>query len=178
MLLTGCQEYYPKPRGYYRIDLPAKTYQLTASDILVDFEYPQYSRIETVTSDQKKDDIWFNIVFDQFNARLHLSIMKVNNNFQDLSEDSRNFVYKHTVKADAINETVFHDDLRRLHGIIYELEGNTASSIQFIATDSTSHFLRGALYFNNHPNADSIAPVLSFIKEDIYHIIETLNWKK
>ena len=177
-LLSACQKYYPKPRGYYRIGLPEKTYQKVEPNFLVDFEYPKYCQIKSIASQQIKGDIWFDMVFSQFNARLHLSYMKVNNNFQDLSEDSRNFVYKHTVKADAINETVFHDSLRQLHGIIYELEGNTASSIQFIATDSTSQFLRGALYFNNHPNVDSMAPVLNFIKKDIYHLIETLNWKE
>lgn len=178
IIFIGCQEYYPKPRGYYRIDLPEKSYQKTDDNLPVNFEYPTYSKLNTITTKESTNDLWYDVVFGKLNARLHLSYIRVNNNYRKLSEDSRKFVYKHTVKADAINENVFHNSAKNLHGIIYELEGNTASSIQFIATDSTTQFLRGALYFNNRPNADSIAPVLNFIKEDIYHLIETLNWKQ
>ena len=44
-------------------------------------------------------------------------------------------------------------------------------------TDSTEHFLRGALYFNVEPNNDSLAPVLTFIEEDVRHLVNTFRWK-
>jgi hypothetical protein len=43
------------------------------------------------------------------------------------------------------------------------MQGNAASSTQFYVTDSTTHFLRGVLYFYSAPNADSLKPV-----NDIY----------
>jgi gliding motility-associated lipoprotein GldD len=61
--------------------------------------------------------------------------------------------------------------------LIYEIGGNAASSIQFFLTDSTKHFIRGALYFNVAPNTDSISPVVDFVKKDIYHMIKTFEWK-
>ena len=60
---------------------------------------------------------------------------------------------------------------------MYEIEGNAASAYQFHLTDSTNHFVRGSLYFNNIPNQDSIQPVLEFVKEDITHLFETFVWK-
>jgi gliding motility-associated lipoprotein GldD len=93
-----------------------------------------------------------------------------------MSEDSRALAYKHTVKAEAINETRV-EGKNKVYGVYYDIEGNTASAIQFVLTDSTKHFLRGALYFYNKPNIDSISPVVQFIQKDIEHLINTFQWK-
>jgi len=66
---------------------------------------------------------------------------------------------------------------REIFGLIYYIEGNTASSTQFFITDSTRHFLRGALYFNQHPDKDSLAPVIDYLREDIVTLMETLRFK-
>jgi gliding motility-associated lipoprotein GldD len=62
-------------------------------------------------------------------------------------------------------------------GIYFSLGGNTATANQFFVTDSTKHFLRGALYFNATPNADSLGIVNDFLKQDLMHLINTLKWK-
>jgi gliding motility-associated lipoprotein GldD len=65
-----------------------------------------------------------------------------------------------------------------VHGIIFEVEGTgTASAYQFFATDSTNHFLRGALYFMARPNSDSLKPVVAHLEKDIEHILTTLKWR-
>ena len=87
-------------------------------------------------------------------------------------------VKNHITKADAINEQPFINHENKVFGILYDLKGNTASAVQFYVTDSTRHFLRGSLYFSAEPNADSLAPVIDFFREDIIHLIETLKWKK
>jgi gliding motility-associated lipoprotein GldD len=81
-------------------------------------------------------------------------------------------------KADAINELVINNKDNRIFGILYDLKGNTATSVQFYVTDSINHFLRGSLYFESEPNADSLAPVIYFFRADIIHLIETLKWKQ
>jgi hypothetical protein len=43
-------------------------------------------------------------------------------------------------------------------------------------TDSIEHFLRGSLYFNETPNADSLLPVKQYIKEDFITLMESLKW--
>ena len=63
-----------------------------------------------------------------------------------------------------------------MYGILYQIKGNAASQVQFLLTDSVKHFLRGALYFNNRPNKDSIAPVANYITEDIVRLMETAEW--
>ena len=176
-LFAGCKkETTPKPRGYFRIDFPEKSYQTTQLNYPYQFEYPTYSTIVT-DADKIAEPYWINIVFKKNNAKLHLSYKPVKKNLQELTEDSRELAYKHSIKASAINEKLFINDEKRVYGTIYEIKGNAASPLQFYLTDSTSHFLRGSFYISEIPNYDSLRPVIQFIDEDIYHLIETLSWK-
>jgi len=86
-------------------------------------------------------------------------------------------VKNHIIKADAINEISFSKPENKVYGILYDLKGNTATAVQFFLTDSLKHFLRGSLYFSAEPNSDSLAPVIEFFRDDIVHMIETLNWE-
>jgi gliding motility-associated lipoprotein GldD len=179
LLITGlisCQDdYTPKPRGFFRIDLPEKSYQEYKGDCPFTFEHPVYSAIEK-DDGRNAQPCWLDIKFPRFNATLHLSYRPVNKDLNRLVEDSRSLVYKHTVKAEAINEAPVELP-QGVAGILYGIEGNTASSLQFHLTDSTRHFLRGSLYFYNVPQADSVAPVQAFLEQDIRHMIQTFRWK-
>mgnify|MGYP006168288757 FL=1 len=122
---------------------------------------------------------WYNLTYPQYNARLHISYYSMNSlsDLNNLVEDSRKLAFKHTVKATGINEGLIGDEQRDVYGIYYTIDGNTASSNQFFLTDSNKNFLRGALYFNEKPQADSILPVVNFIKTDMDKLIKTLKWK-
>jgi len=111
------------------------------------------------------------------NASLHLTYVDSRDNLAALTELTREMAYKHTIRAEAIEEKLWADDSLKVYGILYDLKGNTASAVQFFVTDSTSHYLRGSLYFMAQPNEDSLMPVIKFIREDIIHLIETLNWR-
>ncbi|OFX22651.1 MAG: gliding motility lipoprotein GldD [Bacteroidetes bacterium GWA2_31_9b] len=177
LIFTGCKKKYtPKPRAYFRIDLPEKKYQTYESDCPYTFQYPVYANI---INDQSKitEKCWVNMDFNKIGGRIHISYKDVNNNITQLLEDSRNLAYKHSIKADAIHEQVFIKPDKKVYGILYEIEGNAASPVQFFLTDSTNHYVRGALYFNTEPNKDSLAPVIRFIKEDIIYFIESFEWK-
>jgi len=56
------------------------------------------------------------------------------------------------------------------------LSGEVPSQFQFHITDSTQHFLRGALYFRTATKNDSLAPVIEYVKKDIVHLLNTLTW--
>lgn len=85
---------------------------------------------------------------------------------------------KHIPKADAIEDSLVYRPEAHVYGLLYDIEGSkAASSCQFFVTDSSSHFLRGALYFNTSPNNDSLSPVIGFIRKDILHLLETFRWK-
>lgn len=176
-VLSGCEEEYtPKPRAYFRIDLPEKEYRALKTDCPYSFEYPVYAKI-SFNPNAGADQCWLNVEYPSFKGRLHLSYKPVDNNLEEYLEDSRTLTYKHTVKASDIREQVIEKENSNVYGLLYDIRGNTASSLQFYLTDSTKHFLRGSLYFEVAPNKDSIAPVLEFIGEDIFRMIETFEWK-
>lgn len=177
LFILACQpSYTPKPRGFLRVDFPAKEYVLFDSVCPYTFEYPSYGKIVPDT-DYITEPCWINIDFPDFNGTIHISYKEVNQNLNDFIEDSRELTYKHTIKADAIKETVYTNPELEVHGILYDIKGNAASSIQFYLTDSNAHFLRGSLYFNVQPDKDSLAPVISFFREDIIHMVESFAWK-
>jgi len=179
-VIVSCQqEYTPKPRGYFRIDLPEKEYKETPAVLPYSFEMPESSLIVR-NKKSEKGIYWINIEYPQYKATIYLTYDDINkqNRVEKLIDDSRIFVYKHTIKADAIIEDVFVNDDKKVYGIKYEIKGNAASNIQFFLTDSTKHFLRGSLYFNVTPNKDSLAPVIKYIDADIVHLMETLEWRE
>ncbi len=173
-------DYIPKPRGYFRIALPERKYKTLDSIYPYCFEYPQYSVIRPDLN-QNSEPYWINIEFPAYKGALHLSYKPVLNDsllFQYF-EDSRTFANKHIAKADDIEPKIITNDQNQVYGLIYDITGSgVASTYQFCVTDSTTHFLRGALYFNILPNNDSLSPVIDFIKADIDHLIQTLHWKK
>ncbi len=177
--LTSCGEddYTPKPRGFFRIELPEKKYQSYQSDCPFTFEYPVYSSIEIDTK-ANAEPCWVNLNFTKFKGTLHISYKPVNGNVAQYLEDARELTNKHIVKADAINEILISYPAKNVYGLIYDIEGSDAASpLQFFVTDSSKHFLRGALYFTVRPNNDSLQPVIKFIKEDIDRFISSFEWK-
>lgn len=181
LLSHSCREVsVPKPRGHFRIDFPEKEYtSLKSNDIPTmpfDFEYPVYGLLN-FNSGEKIEPGWFNIEFPSYKAILYLTYKPVNNDFAGIMEQTyRMNVRNHVLKADAINEQSFNNADEKVYGVLYDLKGNTATAVQFYATDSTRHYLRGSLYFQAEPDADSLAPVINFFREDIIHLMETLKW--
>lgn len=177
LVFSSCEEEnpVPKPKGYFRIKLPEKSYIKFDRICAYNFETPVYSRIDTTPG--IKEPCWINIHYPLFDATLHLSYKPVNNNLPNYLEDARSLTYKHTAKANDIEEILIKNPEQKVYGLVYDVKGNAASSVQFFVTDSTQHFLRGALYFNNVPNYDSIQPVLEFLHKDVERFIQTLEWK-
>jgi gliding motility-associated lipoprotein GldD len=178
LLTISCRkDYTPKPRGYYRISFQEKAYKkLDSTALPYQFEIPVYGKI-VPDNERLAEPFWVNLKIPQHKAEVHLSYKKVDNNLMKLIEDSRTLAYKHSIKADAINERVFMNPAKKVYGTIYLIDGNSASPLQFYLTDSTKHFLRGALYIREVPNIDSIRPVIEFLTPDVIHLIETTEWK-
>lgn len=181
MLLSACngeKVSTPKPKGYFRINFPKKQYQVFNDGCAYRFSYPTYAKLSTDT-DKNAQPCWKNLEFPQFNGVLHLTYYDVFSakTYNEMTENARTLAMKHTIKADAIDQRVINFPHKKVYGIYYSIEGNTASSVQFFLTDSVNHYLRGALYFNERPQYDSIQPVVKFIKKDIDQLIETFQWK-
>lgn len=164
----------PKERGFYRITFPVKEYKNIKIDELYSCEIPVYSNIKR---EENKETEWHNVFFPKQNGQLHLTYFSLNDNLAEHIEDTHKFVYKHTIKADAIKSKDYRDIARKVYGTLYDIEGNTASSVQFFVTDSTKHFLRGSLYLNEKPNKDSLKVVIDFLRQDVIHLMKTIEWK-
>lgn len=163
----------PKPRAYFRIDFPEKAYKQYDDDCPFKFEIPVYSFLIK----NKEENCWMDIYFPKNRATVYMTYKELDDNLRQYLEDQREFVYKHIVKADAIEETEFINYDDKVYGMLYNIKGNTASSVQFYLTDSVNHFLRGSLYFDVKPNKNSLAPVINFIRGDIEHFMESFSWK-
>lgn len=180
--LSCNNDYTIKPRGYFKIDFPQKAYQkFDSPSYPYSFEYPVYGEIikDSLFFDEKAENpFWININFPRFNGKIYISYKEIGRNKLDsLVNDAFTMSYKqHTYKASAIEPTPFTTP-NNLNGIYFSLKGNTATANQFFITDSTRHFLRGALYFDAVPNEDSLRPVNNFLQKDLQHLINTLQWK-
>lgn len=178
ILTFSCQQdYIPKPHGYFRIDFQEKTYhQFDSIALPYSFDIPGYSKV-VPDHDRLAEQYWVNLKIPAHKAEVHISYKKVDKNLAKLMEDSRTLAYKHSIKADAINERIFVNPKKNVYGTIYLIDGNAASPLQFYLTDSTQNFLRGALYIKEVPNIDSLRPVIDFLTPDVIRLIETTEWK-
>jgi gliding motility-associated lipoprotein GldD len=182
--ISSCNSEYapPRPRGYFKIDFPEKQYRnFDQPGYPYTFEYPVYGNVikDSLFFDQHPENpYWINIDFPRFNGRIHLSYKEIGrNNFDSLVNDAFTMSYKqHTNVASAIQRQPFTTP-NGLGGVYFTLRGNAATANQFFVTDSTKHFLRGALYFAATPNADSLQPVNDFLKKDLWRLINTLRWR-
>lgn len=179
----GCQEVFvPKPRGYFKIDFPKKEYLVfDRPDYPYSFEYPTYAIVvkdSTFFGDPTENPWWINIDFPQFNGRIYVSYKTLSNSqqFTKVLQDAFKLTSKHSTKAYSIDDSLFRNN-QGVSGLFFKVGGEVATSNQFFLTDSTKHFLRGALYFDATPNEDSLSVVNRFLMEDMRHLIQTFRWK-
>jgi gliding motility-associated lipoprotein GldD len=173
----------PKPPGYFKIDTPA-AHQYKIFDepgFPYSFEYPVYGKIEQDTIFQKgatRHPYWININFPSMNGVINITYLEISKQkpLDSLLSDAWGLSFFHHEKAEGIDQYPF-DNGHHVTGLLYVVGGNTASRYQFFATDSIRHFLRGSLYFDVTPNADSLKPATDFLETDIKHLLFTLRWK-
>lgn len=172
-VISACQDdYAPKPEGYFRIALPEKTYDTLNHPCGYQFEMNEAAKFVP------RDSCWGDVVYPRHRATLQLTYKSVQDNkLSTLLDDGHRLAYEHTVKAAGIDEQLIYDEENRVFGVLYNIKGNAATNAQFFVTDSSRHFLRGALYFYAVPNADSLQPVNDFMRAEILRMINTLEWK-
>jgi gliding motility-associated lipoprotein GldD len=179
---SSCNSTYtPKPKGYFKIDFPPRAYRLfNQPGYPYAFEYPVYANIVKDTSffnEATENPWWINIDFPAFSGRIYVSYKEIGKNkFDKLVNDAFIMTNKHSTKAYSIDDSLMATP-NNVHGIFFKVGGNVATANQFFLTDTTKHFLRGALYFDATPNEDSLGIVNRFLLEDVRHIINTFRWK-
>lgn len=206
MLLVSCgsgDSYTPKPKGYMRIDLPEHNYWLVDTLPLSDTLLLEGDTIIAVSHDKpfhtfpivfeankcaevsEKDApagvTWIDITYPKWNGVIFLTYKRLRKP-TDLAvevDTSYQLLSKHFAFASGVSERQFVNEDERVFATTYQLKGqNVASTFQFWATDSVSHFLRGSLYIDCVPNNDSLAPVLGYLQQDVVRLVETLKWRQ
>lgn len=172
LTLASCgNDPIPKPKAFLNLEYGNASYQMLQLERPYSFEVP----LKATEKDEPRK--WLKIQYPQLRASLDITYRKIDDNLRELLVESEKLVFKHTVKAEQISSNAYTNEEKRVFGTLYEITGNAASQIQFHITDSTNHFVKGALYFSRKPNYDSILPAVDYIKKDILHMMETFEWK-
>lgn len=179
VLLLSCQtEYQPKPKGYNRLVLPEPSYQASPDSLPYSFEYSAHATLLKDTS-WVREKHWVEIYYPELKATVHITYKKLNHSTELLKEymnDAYTLTAKHQIKAYAIDESITKTPSGKT-AVIAEIEGEVPSQFQFTMTDSSANFLRGALYFNVKVQNDSLRPAIEYVKKDVMHLINSLDWK-
>jgi len=177
-LMSCSEDYLPKPKGYNKIDLPAHDYQLLTEKHPYVFEYSKDAVIKKDVS-LIAEPHWIDVYYPAFNAYIQLTYKKLDGKsklFDEHIDDSHKLTGKHNIKAYSIDEGQVKTP-KGYAATVFELSGEVPSQFQFYITDSTKHFLRGAIYFQTATKNDSLAPVIEYLKYDAMHLINTVDWK-
>ena len=170
--------YQPKPLGYNRLVLPEPVYRLSPDTLPYRFEYSKYAQFLNDTS-WVSDKHWVEVYYPELKANIHITYKRINS-FDQLKEyfnDAFVLTSKHQIKANAIDEIIIKTPSGKT-ATIAELDGEVPSQFQFTITDSTKHFLRGALYFFTKVNNDSLGPAIDYVKKDALHLVNSIEWIK
>lgn len=187
LLSCGGGDYTPKPTAYLRIDMPEHQYASTLdSSFLVPhsslpFVFEVNRLAELSEKEAPRGEVWLDIKYPQWDGVVFLTYKRLtsSDDLRGQTDTSLRLLEKHYQFASGVEEQHYEDPLRRVYGATYRLGGpRVASTYQFWLTDSSSNFMRGALYINHAPNNDSLAPVLEYLQADLDHLIETLRWSR
>lgn len=174
-MVSCADEVQPKPNAFLALDYPEPEYSTYSSDCPYKFGKNKYAVAKTPRGGQ---ECWINLEYEDLNGTIFITYQPVRNNLDSLLADAQKLPLQHTIKADAIEGSRYTNDINNTYGMFYQVSGNAASQAQFYLTDSLDHFLTGSVYFEAQPNFDSILPAAAYLKEDIRHLMETVEWKE
>ncbi len=172
LLIISCdKDTLPKPKAYLSLNYPKKSYHK------LKIERPYSFDVLDNTTEIAQPQNWLKIEYPKLKASVNITYRPIDNNLKQLFLEAEKLVFEHTIKANQISSKSFENKTHKTYGKLFEITGNTASQVQFHITDSTKHFVKGALFFRVKPNYDSIVPAIDYIKKDMIKIMETLEWK-
>jgi gliding motility-associated lipoprotein GldD len=175
--LFSCTEYTPKPRGFFRIDLPAASYtNLDLKELPYSFNISRLVTVELPPSGEPAE--WLNLSYETLQAKIYCSYRPVTRHtLPAVEKECRELVKRAVKNATSIVEQAYENPEIHLYGTLFRIEGETASPVQFMLTDSVHHFFRGALYYQCRMDADSLAPVNAYLRDDVVELMQSFQWK-
>ena len=162
----------PKPASQLRLDYPVAEYVFYSDNCPFTFEVNDEVEVK------EDKNCGFSIHYPKMKATIYLTYKHVLNNIDKLLRDAQKLTFEHVIKADAIQEQPFVNSQSNVYGMFYRVNGDAATNAQFYVTDSVKNFVTGSVYFYAKPNFDSIMPATSYVRDDMQHLMESLQWKK
>ncbi|MDR1603048.1 MAG: hemolysin family protein [Tannerella sp.] len=175
--LISCREYTPRPRGFFRIDLPVASYtSMDLKELPYSFHVSQLATVELPTAGEPAE--WLNLSYETLQAKIYCSYHSITPHTLPVVEKECRELVKRAIKnATSIVEQSYENPEIHIYGTLFRIEGETASPVQFMLTDSMHHFFRGALYYQCRMNVDSLAPVNAYLRNDIAELMQSFQWK-
>lgn len=179
LVCLSCEsDYLPKPKGYNRIELPPFAYQSLPDTFPYFFEYSKHAKLLDDSS-WISERYWIDIYYPEMEANIQITykpVLSLDSLLKGYYSDSYKLTFQHNVKAYAIDEKILELPNGDFASVT-DLEGQVPTQFQFHVSDSMEHFLRGALYFETATQNDSLQPVIDYVKTDILHMLQSLEWK-
>ncbi|MFN4085020.1 MAG: gliding motility lipoprotein GldD [Spirosomataceae bacterium] len=182
-IILACQQapesFTPKPRGFFRIPLPPVAYQSLAGNYPYQFEYSTSAVVQPDTHGLAEPH-WIILYYPALQARVQFTYKNFNGDLPRLQAhitDAFRLADKHLVRATEKRESVVSLPSGK-KAVVIELKGEVPSHFQFYMTDTTRHFLRGAVYLNQATQDDSLKPIIDYVVRDCYHLMNSLRWNR
>ena len=172
LFLFCCKsEVQPKPKAYLRLKYEKPNYKIIKAGSNFSFERNALAQFKISKNKSTQ------LIYSGMKATLYINYNSVEDNIDSLLNDAYQLPFKHISKAESIPEKIFINNEKKVYGTLFSVVGDAASQFQFFLTDSVNHFLVGSVYFYARPNYDSLFPAIKFLEKDLFHLIETFEWK-
>jgi len=172
LFLFSCKsEVQPKPKAYLRLKYEKPNYKTIKTGSNFSFQHNTSAKLKINKNKSLQ------LIYPDMKATLYMNYNSVEENIDSLLTDAYQLPFKHISKAESIPEKIFINKEKKVYGTLFSVVGNAASQFQFFLTDSANHFLVGSVYFYARPNYDSLFPAIKFLEKDLFHLIETFEWK-
>ena len=166
----------PRPDGYFRIESYPQSYRVDTIGRIT-LQVNDSAQSTAVENQSGMGTRWLNIFYPRYHATLYLSYIPVISQeaLGQLLGEGREFVYRQNVNTAAVEAIAYENPEQPLFATLYTLSAESATPLQFIATDSAEYLLRGVLYYDSPVRTDSVAPTLEYLETEIIQMIESIS---
>ena len=175
LIMSSCQEYYPKPKAILRPE--DHTLYMTLDTLpFIRFEIDTKAKISPLKNEEK--EIWFNLSYTEYGAQLYNTYTTLSSGgLLSATEDFYKLLQRNTQKEE-IHYTLYENKADSIYAHLFISTATAASPIQFFVTDSVKHYFRGALYFvDDTISRETKESYIGVLIGQIRHMLETFKWK-
>jgi gliding motility-associated lipoprotein GldD len=174
----SCDEtsYLPREKAFLRLEFEKPMYGTFSSESSkLNFIYNNASASFEIISEEKTVLRYKHIKIDILLSNIQL---ENTSSFEESLQNFYMFLEPHRKKSNQISVKEFISADNKRFAKVFEMRGPVASPLQFYVTDSINNFLFGSMNLIQKSDYDSIYPSVMYVKNDIFSIIESVNWEE